>query len=51
MIEVDEWFSLDKHYDLNVYTDIDGSMKVVLYPVVDGETKTEMYKQLWPAHD
>ena len=48
MNEVDEWFSLDEHNDLNVYTDMDGNMKVVLYPVVDGQTKTEVVKQLWP---
>lgn len=46
--EIDEWFCLDEHNDLNVYTDLDGNMKVVVYPVVDGETKTDVFKQLWP---
>jgi hypothetical protein len=48
MDEIDEWFCLDEHNDLNVYTDLDGNMKVVVYPVVDGETKTDVFKQLWP---
>ncbi len=51
MNEVDEWFSLDEHNDLNVYTDMDGNMKVVLYPVVDGQTKKEVFKQLWPIEN
>ena len=49
--EVDEWFTLDEHNDLNIYTDLDGNMKVVVYPVVDGQTNTEVWKQLWPIHE
>lgn len=49
--EVDEWFTLDEHNDMNVYTDMDGNMKVVVYPVVEGQTKTEVWKQIWPIHE
>jgi len=51
MNEVDEWFGLDEHNDLNVYTDMDGNMKVVVYPVVNGQTNTEVFKQLWPIEN
>lgn len=51
MDDVDEWYTLDEHNDLNVYTDMDGNMKVSVYPVVNGETETSVWKQLWPIQN
>jgi hypothetical protein len=46
MEEIDEWFSLDGENDLNIFTDMDGNTKVVVYPVVNGHTITDMFKQI-----
>jgi len=47
--DIDEWFSLDADNDLNIFTDMDGKVKLVVYPVIDGKTNTECWKQLWPT--
>lgn len=39
--EVDAWFALGKHNELNVFSTENGSLYFNLYPVVDGEIDTQ----------
>lgn len=42
----DEWTSLNKEYDLNIYIDDDGKKRATVFPVVNGETNLETFIEI-----
>jgi len=42
----DDWYSVGSNWDLNVYLNMDGETAAALFPVVNGKTITETWKDV-----